>query len=150
MSYDYLFLTFPNLIFEGFTPTSPACTDYNCIARAAHDDENWWWPFTDPGAKKESYWPRSVPNKQTIKTFIKVFQMKGFKRIADIDLSLEDGFEKVAIYALGTKPTHAARQLPDGNWTHKLGQNIDITASLNAMVGTEYGNVVCVMKRNVK
>ena len=40
---------------------------------------------------------------------------------------LEVGFEKVAIYAQADgAPTHAARQLPDGTWTSKLGQEVDI------------------------
>ena len=43
----------------------------------------------------------------------------------------------VAIYQSGGLPTHAARQLSDGNWTSKLGPNIDITHSLSGLEGPE-------------
>ncbi|MCI0701929.1 MAG: hypothetical protein L0241_12680 [Planctomycetia bacterium] len=35
---------------------------------------------------------------------------------------VETGGEKIALYALASVPTHAARQLPDGKWTSKLGR----------------------------
>ena len=45
------------------------------------------------------------------------------------DLSLEIGFEKVAIYSDAHGPQHVARQLPDGKWTSKLGQQVDVEHS---------------------
>jgi hypothetical protein len=44
---------------------------------------------------------------------------------------------------------HAARQLPGGRWTSKLGALEDIEHALQDLVGTEYGSVVQVMKRPV-
>jgi hypothetical protein len=135
---------------EGFTPTSPATNSYNCIAWAVHVQDAWWWPFGNPpNSNTEAYWPKHVPKKETIKAFIKAFETKGFKLSLGTDTTIEAGFEKIAIYTFGTKPTHAARQLPNGNWTHKLGPDIDITASLRAIEGTRYGTVYCIMKRKI-
>ena len=58
------------------------------------------------------------------------------------DGTLEADFYKVAVYALGRKPTHAARQLDSGNWTSKLGRSVDIEHQLEGLEGEEYGKVV--------
>jgi len=42
---------------------------------------------------------------------------------------------------------HAARQLPEGRWTSKLGELEDIEHALHDLTGTVYGSVVLVMKR---
>jgi len=64
------------------------------------------------------------------------------------DGSFEEGFEKLAIYGSGLMYTHAARQLPDGRWTSKLGQHEDIThTTTEAIEGSDYGEVVQCMKR---
>lgn len=33
----------PSLVQEGFAQTSPASSDYNCIAWAAERTDEWWW-----------------------------------------------------------------------------------------------------------
>ena len=68
------------------------------------------------------------------------------------DNSSEEGLEKIAIYAVGDRVKHAARQLIDGQWTSKLGTDVDIThSSLAELEDTEfnafYGKVVLIMKR---
>ena len=63
------------------------------------------------------------------------------------DAHLEPKFEKLAIYARDGKPTHAARQQPDGTWTSKLGKHIDINHTLRGLEGPVYGQVVAFMKR---
>jgi hypothetical protein len=61
---------------------------------------------------------------------------------------LEPGFEKIAPFAdADGLPTHAARQLPGGRWTSKLGELEDIEHDLNDVAGTAYGTVVQIMKR---
>jgi hypothetical protein len=63
---------------------------------------------------------------------------------------LELGFEKVALYGLAESYTHAARQLPDGRWTSKLGNEEDIEHdSPEAVAGGLYGELVLFMKRRV-
>ena len=60
----------------------------------------------------------------------------------------EPGIERVALFATadGTV-THAARQLPSGIWTSKLGRGEDIEHLLRALEGEEYGRVVQVLRR---
>ncbi len=59
----------------------------------------------------------------------------------------EKGFIKIALFAKDNIPTHAARQLPNGLWTSKLGILEDVRHSLSAISGGIYGSVVVVMKR---
>jgi hypothetical protein len=44
-------------------------------------------------------------------------------------------------------PTHAARQLPNGRWSSKLGKLEDIEHALDDICGSAYGSVVPVLKR---
>ena len=61
---------------------------------------------------------------------------------------LEVGQVRIALYATTTgTPTHAARQLPDGRWTSKLGRWEDIEHRLPDLEGESYGAVVQIMKR---
>ena len=56
------------------------------------------------------------------------------------------GFEKVAIYGFGFFYTHAARQLPNGKWSSKLGKAEDIEHdSPDDVAGGVYGEVVLFM-----
>ena len=81
-----------------------------------------------------------------------MFESLGYRECAN-DTS-ETGFEKVAIYVNGEGlPTHAARQLENGNWTSKLGYWQDIEhASLRALenaplMDSLYGTVALLMRR---
>jgi hypothetical protein len=43
-----------------------------------------------------------------------------------------------------------ARQLSNGKWTSKLGQDEDIEhENLEGLVGEIYGSVVCIMKKTI-
>jgi hypothetical protein len=67
-----------------------------------------------------------------------------------MDASLEPGFEKVALYGGGLLYTHAARQLPTGKWTSKLGKAEDIEHETpDDVAGGIYAEWVQVMKRPV-
>jgi hypothetical protein len=60
----------------------------------------------------------------------------------------EPGFEKVALYSNGLLYTHAARQLPGGKWTSKLGKAEDIEHDTpDAVAGGLYGEVVAFLRR---
>jgi len=132
---------FPNLAQSGYRVTSPATRRYNCIAWAAHDEMNWWWPV--PGA----YWPPQVLQTETVEAFIEAYQTLGYE-LCDSD-QWEDGFEKIAIYADAEgNPTHAARQLPSGQWTSKIGRGIDIEHdTLDGLSGILYGTPIRFLKR---
>jgi len=133
---------FPGLRSSAFQITSPKSRDYNCIAWAAQDAERWWWPEAENDA---AYWPLNAPWEETVAAFVAAFSTLGYMPCSG-HVS-ERGFEKVALFALAELPTHAARQLPNGRWTSKLGMSEDIEHELNALEGEIYGNVVLIMRR---
>lgn len=136
--------TFPHINKGYFDKTSEKDRQYNCIAWAAGDTRRWWWPVV--GAL-EVYWPQEAPRIETLDAFIRAFSTRGYELCENGEL--EPDIEKVAIYALGGKPTHMARQLSSGMWTSKLGGDIDIKHEMPKGVedGGDYGNVVQFMKR---
>ena len=79
--------------------------------------------------------------------YIAAFHTLGYEPCADG--SLEEDFEKVAIYESPSGyVVHMARQLPTGRWTSKIGQLEDIEhASPAELEGREYGAVVQYMQR---
>jgi hypothetical protein len=131
---------FPRLSAENHRVTSPATTDYNCVAWSAGDTNHWWQPGV--------YWPTaSLPDDFGIGVLEQAFAALGFID-CEVDISLESGTEKVALYGSGAFYTHAARQMSSGNWTSKLGRDVDIEhATPDAVAGGLYGEVVQVMKR---
>jgi hypothetical protein len=132
---------FPNLAPTGYDVTSPADGVYNCIAWAAGVTDAWWWP--DP--MDLTAWPAAARREETIPAFVEAFETLGFVPCAAD--ALEIGFEKIALYALAEVPRHAARQLPNGRWTSKLGELEDIEHTLEGLVGDWYGSVVQILKR---
>ena len=60
---------------------------------------------------------------------------------------LEPSYANIALYALEGIPTHAARQLPDGRWSSKLGRSVDIAHDLDALDGSVYGMVLVFLRR---
>lgn len=65
------------------------------------------------------------------------------------DGSPEAGVEMVAIYVRGGEPAHAARLLPSGHWTSKLGAQEDIEHTLDGLEGTTYGSPVVFLRRPI-
>jgi hypothetical protein len=122
--------------------TSPEDEDYNCIAWAAENSDRWWWP--DP--QQQSFWPPGSPRVESLDAFLQAYGILGYTERTDP--SFQAGKQKVAIYASEQgKPTHAARQLPDGWWASKLGSTIDIEHELTAIEGPVYGAVSIVLGR---
>jgi hypothetical protein len=138
---------FPKLKFSDYKLTSQDTIDYNCVAWAAEDTENWWWPDAD----NIHYWPLNVPREETLEAFIQVYQIIGYE-VCENNV-LEKGFQKIAIYTNDNKiPTHVARQLPSEKWTSKLGQNEDIEHETpESLTGDypAYGVVSCFMKKRI-
>ncbi|MEO1395545.1 MAG: hypothetical protein AAFV90_21795 [Cyanobacteria bacterium J06634_5] len=133
---------FPNLKSTAYRETSPRTNEYNCIAWAAEEDDRWWSPTQDA-----YYWPDGVPAEWTIDAVVLVFESLGFELCDSAEL--EAGLQKVAIYQGNDgDPTHAARQLPDGKWTSKLGDWEDIEHTLAGIEGEKYGSVCQIMKRS--
>ena len=133
---------FPRLDEQNHRITSPAAPDDNCIAWSAGDEERWWQPGF--------YWPVDVDlNEFGLGILVEMFRSLGYEECGDD--SLEAGFEKVALYGSGFLYTHAARQLPSGKWTSKLGRSEDIEHdSPEILAGGVYGEVVEFMRRPVE
>lgn len=131
---------FPRLTENNHRLTSPESIAYNCIAWAAGDVEHWWQPGM--------YWPGSIAeNEYGIGAPEQLFKALGYEACS-MDISLEEGFEKVALFGQALLYTHAARQLANGKWTSKLGKAEDIEHdSPQDVAGGIYGEVVQVMKR---
>jgi hypothetical protein len=133
---------FPLLRGADWWVSSKAEDRYNCIAWVADVTTDWWWPV---GADA-THWPERVTRAVTVEAFREAFASLGLVVCAGEEL--EQDFEKIALFANDQGiPKHAARQLPEGNWTSKLGMMEDINHPLHALEGTLYGSVVLVMKR---
>ncbi|MGL4552179.1 MAG: DUF7689 domain-containing protein, partial [Gemmataceae bacterium] len=105
------------------------------------ESDRWWWP--DPmGA---AYWPPGVPREETLPASLAAFATLGYAPASNHDPEPDIG--KVAVYARSGLPTHAARQLPGGRWTSKLGQAEDIEHALADLVGAVYGDVAVLLAR---
>ena len=133
---------FPNLKHQAFKITSPQDAGYNCIGWATRDDKNCWWP--DP----DYYWPIPV-SESSEEHFIRAFQELGYAKCRTS--RLRKGYEKIAFYIDSDKNvTHAARQLPGGLWTSKLGEEYDIEhATPEGLNGVAYGQASFYMKRKI-
>ncbi len=134
---------FPGLGTTPFRVTSPADGGYNCIAWAGNDAGSVWWPAGEgPGI----FWPPEAPREETLDAFVAAFAMLGY--VPGANDSLEAAVEKIAVFINAAQvPTHAARQLPSGRWTSKLGKLEDIEHDLRALEGDIYGTVAVVLKR---
>jgi hypothetical protein len=139
---------FPHLgVWECHSPRTPqggSHPRYNCWAFAAGENTRRW----EPDPSNQYYWPSST-REYTVPAFTDAYQTRGYELCADAlpDLSCE----KIAIYATADGIVrHAARQLSDGRWISKLGDEEDIVhetpESLNSTV---YGQPVCFMKREL-
>ena len=85
---------FPALKSDGYKKTSDATTQYNCVAWAADDIQNWW----DPDEFGIFYWPPDAPCEWTVNGLTAAFGTLGYKKCDNGDL--EQRFEKIAIYAM--------------------------------------------------
>src|SRR5207248_217125 len=91
---------FPGLRGQPYQIKSPRDHRYNCIAFAAGDIRNWWWP-DDAG---EDTWPAGVPRVETVEAFQNAFATLGYV-VCDDD-QFEQGYEKIALFALAGAPKH--------------------------------------------
>jgi hypothetical protein len=127
---------------ERFVVTSPKDYGYNCIAWAAADIANNWWPGIE-------WWPKKLTEKGALDEIISAFNDLGY--FACNDGTLELGFEKIAIFTKQGRPKHMARQFPSGQWTTKLGVLYDIVVEdLADLTGGSYGKINYYMKRAIR
>ena len=141
---------FPNLRRDAYRVTSHEDATYNCIAHAAGQCGDWWWP-AEQGIEGVT-WPQGIPREETLECFSLAFGTLGYVPCESPDLEL--GFEKICIYVdLDGKPSHTAKQLSSGAWSSKLGEWEDIEHdTLEALegsprIGLGYGRVETILKR---
>lgn len=132
---------FFGLVSDQYRVTSPETAEYNCIAWAAGDVTRWWWP----DALHLAFWPPGARREESVEAFVRMYELLGFAECETAEL--EPGFERIALFAVADRPKHAARQLPHGSWTSKLGKDVDIEHALPDIEGELYGQVVRIMKR---
>ncbi len=139
---------FPRLDRSNANWTAESAPDkrYNCIGWAAGDSSQWWQPSGMGG----DYWPPGAPLEVTVEAYRAAFEAEGYMPCPTGDF--ETGYEKVAIFAVaGIDPSHAARQRPDGQWTSKLGEGVDIShKSPEDVGGGLYGEIVLFLRRALK
>ncbi|MGC2374069.1 MAG: hypothetical protein WA484_09365 [Solirubrobacteraceae bacterium] len=134
----------PRLTDADYRITSPQDPRYNCFAWAVRDDTRVWSPaMLGSGV----YWPPGIPALPSMSGVIDAYVQTGYE-VCD-SLAVEESFEKIAIFAdLAGEPRHAARQLPSGWWTSKLGDHVDIEHAEVGVVGGElYGEPIVYMRR---
>jgi hypothetical protein len=107
------------------------------------------WPPKSTHTKQRGaayFWPDHVPRFNSVDALIKVYEGLGYEVCGNADL--ESDYEKVAVYGDADGYTHAAKQLPDGKWTSKLGRAEDIEHfAIDGLVGKEYRQVRRILKR---
>ena len=128
---------------RNYRVTSEYDANYNCFAWALGDTSRWIDP-TDPNT-----WPGDSTRENTVPSLFELFRGAGYAPCGDG--ALQDGYEKIAIYALDGEPTHAAKQLDTGRWTSKLGKHEDIEhATPEELQGDDwdqYGRISGFMRR---
>lgn len=140
--FDKVKRQFPLLAVEGAELTSPVNPRYNCIAWAAGDMGRWWWPLG-------KYWPGDVPRAVTVVAFVEAYQRQGFVACGSRDFEI--GYEKIALYVDSKyEVLHAAKQLPDGKWSSKMGSSVDISHTLTGLEGNTYGRVAQILRRKIE
>ena len=146
-----LFQAFPKLLHDcKFKVTSKATPVYNCIAWAYNLDNRWMWPNAGEYLFLDGvhYWPTDKILDCNVSNFIEAFKHKGYECCDNS--CFEPKYRKIALFAKPgtTECTHAARELSNGFWTSKLGNDCDIQHGMPCTIeNDDYGIVFCFMKK---
>lgn len=139
---DSLLNDFPKLREPGyFQQNSNPDPKYNCIAWAlwigdlfvASDNVPWHW------------WPDGIDRDFSEDALIECFKFFGFEETDDN--AIEQSYDKVALYSLNGKWTHAARVIENDNYHSKFGYNVDGFHKSGDILSSKYGTVYKFMKR---
>lgn len=138
---------FPNL--ANGIKTSDDDEKYNCTAFAAGDTERYWDPnlaFSGGGY----YWPPGAKKGRDLASYIDAFEAIGYEQCADGEL--DSAYEKIVLYADDYGYVHhVARQLSDGKWTSKLGNDVDIShPTPDCLISDMFGKPARYMRRPIK
>jgi hypothetical protein len=133
---------FPNSRADNYEKSSEATIIYNCIAWAIGESHRWWQP------DRFRFWPAGALYNTSKEALIDAYEKIGFEKCENGNV--EDGFLKVALYTKDNiNYEHAARLEQNGIWKSKLGEDIDIDHSLEALENGLYGNVYQFMKKKI-
>lgn len=133
---------FPNSTSDNFIKSSEPTILYNCIAWAVGESHRWWQPA------RFRFWPSGALYNTSKEALIDAYEKIGFEKCDNG--KGEDGFLKVALYTKDNiNYEHAARLEQDGKWKSKLGVDIDIDHSLEALENGLYGNIYQFMKKKI-
>ena len=135
----YLERPFPDLKYCNYHVTAPKDCKYNCIEWSLCNDDEWVWDQVD-----ENFGDND--GVVEISDFDAYYKSKGFTVCGKSsgECQPECKIRKVALFADGGKPTHAAKEVADGGWWEsKIGKNIRIIHRLGQLEGEHsvYGNV---------
>ena len=152
MSEAEIIALFPDLQQDaGFKITSYEDINYNCIAWALLYTNRWVQPpNTYYGLDGVHYfWPDGINKTNDIGSLVELFELKGYT-VCNSAVH-EVGYRKVALYCdTKNRMTHAARQLPSGLWTSKIGQDHDIAHTKpEGVENNSYGKVAFIMKKKI-
>ena len=137
---DVLTGAFPNLATEGFEIVGQPSEQYNCIAYAAGDTSEWWWP------DGINYWPPWATLTNRIESLQEAFSGQGYERCDDSNA--EAGYHKVALYESHGEMRHAAAQIHTGRWRSKMGKGPVIEHhNTESLSGGVYGEPTVFMRR---
>ena len=134
---------FPGLRGQSYQITSPRDDRYNCIAFAAGDDQNWWWP--DSAGKMHGLQVLLGPRRWRSSAK----RSRRWVMSSAATIGWNPAMRKSRCLRWLGLPKHACRQLPNGRWASKLGRSEDIEHALHDLTGTAYGKVVLFMKRPI-
>jgi hypothetical protein len=127
-----------------FRRTSDRDRRYNCLAWVVGDTSKQWVPGGEPVTTR---WPAGAPRELALEAIVASYKLLGFVQCEGVEVIAEVEF--VALFVDGDGDViHAARQLPSGKWTSKIGLWEDIEHDdLESIEGGEYGRVGAVLRR---
>lgn len=126
---------------KNFYLTSPWTYLYNCIAFAMGMQDRWvdnsdlpwhWWPPVKKGGE--------------CKDLVDAFRFFGFEECGNDD-TLDEEYDKVALYSKHKAWTHAARVVGDGVYHSKFGASYDGRHSSGDVLDAVYGVPFVIMRR---
>ncbi|RIK80189.1 MAG: hypothetical protein DCC68_11550 [Planctomycetota bacterium] len=125
--------------------TSKQTPRYNCIAWAVGEKHRPWDLL-------RGYWPDGVPRTGCLTSLIAAYQTKGFEICDEAPLEYDQSFDKVVLYGVqtgsGHEWQHAAKLMPNGMWSSKLGNWVDIQHEQPEHVNhADYGEPLVYMRK---
>lgn len=143
-------LRFPGLRGSKWKITSRATLRYNCLAWAIGESHRRW-------DGSDGYWPNTISRDTGIVTLVKAYITKGFTVCQADGTTYDPRFDKIVLYdktvlyqgsVVEHQGAHAARLMPNGMWSSKIGDWEDIEhPTPESLMGVRYGDPLIYMRR---